>query len=124
MAASAQALCSGTVSEPTYTTYLPLPPIFSANSLAWASPKPCDRDHLKVPVRILLVGRFMGDDLDPGIAGLLQHRLEHVGVVGDHADHIDALGDEILDGAHLQGRIGAGRPDHEAVIAKFLATSP
>src|SRR5690606_6646461 len=40
MAASAQALCSGTVSEPTKTAYLPLPPVFSARSSAWASPKP------------------------------------------------------------------------------------
>ena len=62
----------------------------------------------------------MRDDLDAGVARLLQHRLEHVGVVWHHADGVDALSDQILDGAHLQGRIGAGRPDHEAVVAEFL----
>src|SRR5271166_266202 len=40
IAASAQALWSGTVSEPTKTPYSPLPPIVFASSSAWASPKP------------------------------------------------------------------------------------
>ena len=77
-------------------------------------------DHLEIPIGVHLIGRFMGDDLDAGVAGLLQHRLENVGVVRHDADHVDALGDQILDGAHLQCRIGAGRTDHEAVIAKLL----
>ena len=62
----------------------------------------------------------MGDDLDPGVAGLLQHRLEHVGVVRHDADDVDALRDKIFDGANLQSRIGAGRADHEAVVAELF----
>ena len=56
----------------------------------------------------------------PGVARLLQHRLEHGRIVWNHADDIDALGDQILDGADLQGGIGAGRADHEAVVAELL----
>ena len=63
----------------------------------------------------------MRDDVDAGVLGLLQHRLEHLGIVRHHADDLDALGDQILDGAHLQRRIGAGRADHEGIDAELLA---
>ena len=62
----------------------------------------------------------MGDHLDPGIARLLQHRLQHLRIVRHHADHIDALRDQVLDGAHLKGGVGARRADHEGIDAQFL----
>ena len=79
------------------------------------------RGELEIPVGALLARRFMRDDDDASILGLLKHRLEHLGVVRDHAYYLDALGDQILDCADLQCRIGAGRADHEGIDAELLA---
>ena len=68
-------------------------------------------DQLDVPVGILLAGRLVHDHLDAGVLGALQHRLERLAVVRDDADHVDLLGDEVLDRAHLLGRIVGRRVD-------------
>ena len=62
-------------------------------------------DQLDVPVGILLAGRLVHDDLDAGVLRALEDRLERRAVVGDDADHVDLLGDQILDRAHLLSRI-------------------
>ncbi|MCY1522549.1 hypothetical protein D9M68_574070 [compost metagenome] len=77
--------------------------------------------QFEVPVGTLLARRFMGDDDDAFFLGLSEHRLEHLGIVRHHADHLHALCNEVFDGAHLQRRIGAGRADHEGVDAELLA---
>jgi hypothetical protein len=61
------------------------------------------------------------DNLDPGVPRLLQHGLKRLFVVRNDANHIDLLGDEVLDRAHLQRRICAGWPDHESVDAVLRA---
>ncbi len=69
-------------------------------------------DQLDVPVGVLLAGRLVHHHLDAGVLRPLQHRLERLAVVRDHADDVDLLGDEILDGAHLLRRVVGGRVDH------------
>ena len=59
--------------------------------------------ELEVIVGVLLLGRFVRDDLDASRAGALEHGLQNFCVVGHHADHVDLLGDQVLYGAHLQG---------------------
>ena len=70
------------------------------------------RGELEVPVLVLDARAFVRDDLDAGLARLFEHGLESLFVVRDDADDVDFLGDQIFDRAHLQRRIGAGRPDH------------
>ena len=78
-------------------------------------------DQLDVPVGVLLAGRLVHHHLDAGVLRALQHRLERLAVVRDDADHVDLLGDEVLDRAHLLRRIVGGRVDHGRVDAEILA---
>ena len=66
----------------------------------------------------------MGDDDDAGFLGLAEHRLKHLGIVRHDADDLDALRDQILDGANLKRRVGAGRADHEGVDAELSCLAP
>ncbi len=59
--------------------------------------------------------------LIPASRAFCSTRLDHRRVVGHDSDHVDALGDEILDGAHLQCGIGASGADHERIIAHLRA---
>ena len=68
-------------------------------------------DQLDVPVGVLLAGRLVHHHLDAGVLGALQHRLERLAVVRNDADHVDLLGDQILDRAHLLGGIVGRRVD-------------
>ena len=79
------------------------------------------RGQLEIPVGTLLARRFMRDDENAGGLGLGKDRLEHLGIVRHDADDLDPLRDQILDGAHLQGRVSAGRADHEGIEAKLGA---
>ena len=72
-------------------------------------------DQLDVPVGVLLAGQLVHHHLDAGVLRPLQHRLERLAVVGDDADDVDLLGDEILDGAHLLRRVVGGRVDHRGI---------
>jgi hypothetical protein len=70
------------------------------------------RGHLEVPVDVLQAGSLVRDHDDPGLARLLEHGLKRGLVVGDDADHVHAAGDQVLDGADLERRVGRGRADH------------
>ena len=76
--------------------------------------------ELEVPVDVLLIGRLVGDHEDALLAGAGEHRLQHLGIVRHDADRVDALGDEVLDGAHLEGRVGARRADHPGIPAELF----
>ncbi len=56
----------------------------------------------------------MRDDDDALLAGAGEDRLQHLGVVGDHADRVHALGDQVLDGAHLERRSALVGPTIQA----------
>ncbi len=77
--------------------------------------------EFEIPVGTKLFRGFMGDDLDTGGLGFFQHWLQHLCIIGHDADEIDLLGYQVLDGADLQGGIGARRADHETVNAELLA---
>ena len=78
-------------------------------------------DQLDVPVGVLLPGQFVHHHLDAGVLGALEHRLERLAVVRNDADHVDLLGDQILDRAHLLGGIVGRRVDHGRLDAEILA---
>src|SRR5262245_4592807 len=78
-------------------------------------------DQLDVPVGILLTRRLVHDHLYTGVLGTLQDRLERLTVVRHHADYVDLLGDEILNGAYLLCWIVGGRINNRCVYAKVLA---
>ena len=80
-----------------------------------------DGGQLDIPVVELLVRAFMGDHLDAGFLGALEHRLQGGGVIRHDGDHIDLAGDEILDRAHLLGGVGLGRADLPGFDAQFRA---
>ncbi len=75
------------------------------------------RGEFEVPILVLDARALVRDDLDACLARLVEHGLERLFVVRNDADHVDLLGDEIFDRAHLQRRICAGRPNHERVDA-------
>ncbi len=79
------------------------------------------RGHLEVPVDVLLGRQLVGHHLDARGTRLLEHRLDGVGVVRHHADDVDALGDQVLDCANLERRVGARRADHDRIDAKRRA---
>ena len=80
-----------------------------------------DAGQLDVPVVVLLVRALVGQHLDAGFLGALEHRLERHRVVRHHGDHVDLAGDQVLDRAHLLRRVGLGRADHRGVDAELLA---
>ncbi len=83
--------------------------------------EPVGRGELEVVVDVPLIGAFVGDDDDARVHRLLQHRLQHLGVVRHDADRVDPLRDQVLDRADLERGIGARRADHEGVDAERLA---
>src|SRR5262245_34819782 len=78
-------------------------------------------DQLDVPIGILLTRRLIHDHPYTGVLGTLQDRLERLTVVRHHADYVDLLGDEILDGAYLLGWIVGCRINNRCVDAEVLA---
>ncbi|MNV81685.1 hypothetical protein D3C71_1753640 [compost metagenome] len=67
-------------------------------------------DGFNVPLANLLVRGFMRQHHDAFLARLLQHRLQHLGVVRHHDDGVDVLGDQVFNHFHLCGRVWGGRP--------------
>ena len=78
-------------------------------------------DQLDVPGAAFLLRPLMGDDRDAGLLGALQHRLGDLHVERHEADHVDLLGDQVLEQLHLLGRIDIGRADHRGVDAEIRA---
>jgi len=66
-------------------------------------------DEFNVPVCVLLVGRLIHHDLNAGTLGATQDRFDRLGIVGNDPDHIDLLGDQVLNGADLLRRIVSRR---------------
>jgi hypothetical protein len=76
------------------------------------------RGQLEIPVHVLKTGAFVRDHEDAGVAGLLENGLQRGLVVRNHADHVHAAGDQVLDGADLECGVGAGRADHLGLHAE------
>ena len=72
-------------------------------------------DELDVPVGVLLTGQLVHNYLDAGVLGALQHRLERLAVIGNHADDVDLFGDQVFDRANLLCGIVGGRVDDRGV---------
>ena len=62
----------------------------------------------------------MGDDFDAGGLGALQHRLADLHVQRHQADHVDLLGDQVLEQLDLLCRIDVRRADHRGIDAEIL----
>ena len=60
----------------------------------------------------------MGDDDDACVHGLLEDGFDGTRVDGDHADRVDALGDEVLDDLGLHGGVGFSGALLEDVYAR------
>ncbi|MNI94464.1 hypothetical protein D3C73_1525700 [compost metagenome] len=58
-------------------------------------------DGFDIPLTDLLVWGFMGQHHNAFVACLLQHRLQHFGVVWYHDDGVDIFGDQILNHLNL-----------------------
>ena len=78
-------------------------------------------DQLDVPVAAFLLRTFVGDDLDAGFLGALEHRLGDLVVERHEADDVDLLGDQVFDQLDLLGRIDVGGADHRSVDLEVLA---
>ena len=63
----------------------------------------------------------MCHNLDPCGPRLFQNRFKRRLVIGNNANDINALGYQILDGAHLQRGVRTGWPDHRGINAKCRA---
>ena len=78
-------------------------------------------DELNIPISVLLLGRLVHDDFDAGGLSPTEHRLKRFAVIGYHADHVDLLCDQILDGSDLLRRVVGCRIDDRGVDAEFLS---
>src|SRR5450631_1118138 len=77
-------------------------------------------DQFDVPVTTFLFRTFMGDDLDAGRLGALEHRLAHLDVERYQADHVDLLGDQVFKQLDLLRRIDVRRANHGGIDVEIL----
>src|SRR5262249_25084909 len=79
-------------------------------------------DHFDVPHRTLLTRRFVSNDRNSSFFGAIKNRLKSLGVIWHHSDQLHFLGDQVLDGAYLLGRIGGCRTNHISIVIIFLSS--
>src|SRR6266852_5228161 len=77
-------------------------------------------DQFHVPVAAFLLRTFMGDDLDAGRLGALEHRLANLDVDRHQADHVDLLGNQVFKQLDLLRRIDVRWPNHGGIDVEIL----
>ena len=77
-------------------------------------------DQFHIPVAAFLFRTLMRDDLDSGRLGALEHRLADLHVKRHQADHVDLLGNQILEQLDLLCRIDVRRANHSGIDAEIL----
>src|SRR5713101_1226335 len=77
-------------------------------------------DQFHVPVTTFLLRTFMGDDLDAGRLGALEHRLANLDVERHQADHVDLLGNQVFKQLDLLRRIDVRWANHGGIDVEIL----
>src|SRR5713101_5038575 len=77
-------------------------------------------DQFHVPVTTFLLRTFMGDDLDAGRLGALEHRLANLDVTRHQADHVDLLGNQVFKQLDLLRRIDVRWANHGGIDVEIL----